>query len=69
MQILINFLSLIFSLNFQQQIFLHTIADNIDVDQSNGDLYMGCHPIPYRVVPYLQDPAAHNPPSQVNIKT
>ena len=29
---------------------MYTAVDNIEVDQVTGDLWIGCHPVLYRIV-------------------
>lgn len=50
-----------------QVINVDGIADNIDVDTSTGELWLGLHPLPYKVFAYLENPTTTQlPPSQVS---
>ncbi|KAK7111887.1 serum paraoxonase/arylesterase 1-like isoform X2 [Littorina saxatilis] len=53
------------SLTLQQIFPLYTIPDNIQVDHTTGDLYVGCHPIAYKVLLHMEEPSEHLAPSQV----
>lgn len=43
---------------------LNTAPDNINVDPDTGDLWLGCHPIGWKIMRYLHNPSVQSP-SQV----
>ncbi|XP_053395644.1 uncharacterized protein LOC123523548 [Mercenaria mercenaria] len=42
-----------------------TLVDNIEVDPDTGDLWIGCHPVAYRILDYMNDFFGLTLPSQV----
>ncbi len=53
---------------YLQRVYLGTAADNINVNPQTGDLWLGGHPLAWKVLPYLEDPRLVSP-SQVRQET
>lgn len=53
------------SLTLQQVYPAYSLVDNIMVDPTSGDLYVGSHPTPYLLLKHQDDPANRKAPSQV----
>lgn len=56
------------SLTLQQVYPLYRIPDNIKVDHNTGDLYVGCHPIGYKVLEHLDDPSVLSPSQVLHLR-
>lgn len=50
-----------------QEKYADTFLDNIEVDPDTGDLWIGCHPLNYKVFDYLFQVMGYTLPSQVGI--
>ncbi|XP_014671113.1 PREDICTED: serum paraoxonase/arylesterase 2-like [Priapulus caudatus] len=48
-----------------QRVPLRTAPDNLFVDDASGDVYIGCHPVGYKLLLWDCDPDNHTAPSQV----
>ncbi|ESO96727.1 hypothetical protein LOTGIDRAFT_174719 [Lottia gigantea] len=56
-------------LTLQQVYELNAIPDNILIDHSTGDLYVGTHPIGYRILNHLTYPSERAPSMVLQLKT
>ena len=54
-----------FALQQHLEMSLLTSPDNIWVNQENGELLVGCHPVIKEVLQHLREPSKHTAPSQV----
>ena len=54
-----------FTLKQHFEISLLTSPDNIWVNQENGELFVGCHPVVKEALQYLLEPSKYAAPSQV----
>ena len=44
-----------------------TGIDNIEVDPNNGDLWIGCHPLTWKIIDHLKVILNYVGPSQVTV--
>lgn len=56
------------SLTLQQIYPVHTVPDNVLVDQKTGDLYAGCHPIGLKIMHHLDNPDVVTPSQVLHFK-
>lgn len=54
-----------FAVKHHLDMSLLTSPDNIWVNQENGELFVGCHPVIKEVIQHLREPSKHTAPSQV----
>lgn len=53
------------TLKLHESVYVGTSADNLDVDFETGDIWIGAHPVRYKVFPYIDEPSVNLSPAQV----
>ena len=43
-------------IHYSQAIKVNSALDNVDVDATTGDLWVGSHPVTYKIMVHIDDP-------------